>query len=116
MSMCDTDQSGGCTLDEFGQVIVDNFQMIFDLIDLDGNGYLNFDDFVCDLDGNGSCDTYEIERFLNGAGFPSELNGFIRAGFKYIDTDEDGKITRADVEEWDRIDRNVRDDLGRSRS
>jgi hypothetical protein len=63
--MCDTDNSGGCSLDEIGQMVLDNFGMFFDLVDLNGDGQVSFDDFVCDLDNSGGCSAYEVEVFLN---------------------------------------------------
>jgi hypothetical protein len=91
-----------CTIDELGDMIVDNFQMLFDLIDLDGNGYVNFDDFVCDKDNRGGCDVYELEMFLNAAGFPSELNGFVAPIFDLMDSNSDRELKIEDLNDLNR--------------
>ena len=59
--MCDSDKSKGCTIDELGSMIVREFQMIFDLVDINGDGLVSYNDFVCDINGSGGCDAFEVE-------------------------------------------------------
>jgi hypothetical protein len=58
--MCDKDSSGNCTLDEFGEMILDKFGVFFGLIDFDGDGKINVSSFDCDENSSGGCDLMEV--------------------------------------------------------
>jgi Ca2+-binding EF-hand superfamily protein len=109
--VCDADNSGGCSIDEIGNMIIDNFQMLFDLIDFNGDGHMSFDDLVCNREGFDGCDVYALEQSLNNWGMPTELNSFVQAGFEYIDFDSDGVITSADIGKIEQLNRvNMREE------
>ena len=38
VNVCDKDASGGCTIDEIAQMILDHFPLFFDLIDTNNDG------------------------------------------------------------------------------
>lgn len=68
------------------------------LIDLNNDGKIRFNDFMCDQDGDGACDTNELQQYANSIGWPEKLNNFMPLIFDLIDTNEDGKLSMADTD------------------